>query len=213
MRSPTTKGQRSVVDHDTGRLVWAGQDRTEASVRRFFDGLAPSAPGGDSHLGRRSAVDPYRGRRAGPGSGAVPGRLPCRGLGYQGPTSHPRLRSEGIAPDGQHWSRTRGTRLACQVQPGTTSPPEPLIAAFPQGDDRPGQVQRSCIRWIALWSPLETRCLRPWWLDVRQLTMVGCTGNTGCSPSLPKVYLLGVAQGQGIDNLLSIGISQVPITS
>jgi transposase len=36
------KGQRFllvVVDHDTGRLVWAGQDRTATTLRRFFDEL------------------------------------------------------------------------------------------------------------------------------------------------------------------------------
>ncbi len=36
------KGQRFllvVVDHDTGRLVWAGKDRTAATLRRFFDDL------------------------------------------------------------------------------------------------------------------------------------------------------------------------------
>jgi transposase len=36
------KGQRYllvVVDHDTGRLVWAGKDRTAATLHRFFDAL------------------------------------------------------------------------------------------------------------------------------------------------------------------------------
>jgi transposase len=36
------KGQRFlliVVDHDTGRLVWAGKDRTAATLRQFFDDL------------------------------------------------------------------------------------------------------------------------------------------------------------------------------
>lgn len=34
------KGQRFllyVVDHDTGRLVWAGKDRNATTVRAFFD--------------------------------------------------------------------------------------------------------------------------------------------------------------------------------
>jgi transposase len=26
-----------VVDHDTGRLVWAGKNRTAATLREFFD--------------------------------------------------------------------------------------------------------------------------------------------------------------------------------
>jgi transposase len=36
------KGQRYllvVVDHDTGRLVWAGKDRTTATLHQFFDAL------------------------------------------------------------------------------------------------------------------------------------------------------------------------------
>lgn len=30
-----------VVDHDTGRLVWAGKDRTAGTLRAFFDALGP----------------------------------------------------------------------------------------------------------------------------------------------------------------------------
>ena len=30
-----------VTDHDTGRLVWAGKDRTAATPRQFFDDLGP----------------------------------------------------------------------------------------------------------------------------------------------------------------------------
>jgi transposase len=38
-------GQRyllCVVDHDTGRLVWAGKNRTATTVRTFFDLLGES---------------------------------------------------------------------------------------------------------------------------------------------------------------------------
>jgi transposase len=34
-----------VVDHDTGRLVWAGPGRDRATVHRFFDALEASGPG------------------------------------------------------------------------------------------------------------------------------------------------------------------------
>ena len=34
-----------VVDHDTGRLVWAGVGRDKATVRAFFDALEASSPG------------------------------------------------------------------------------------------------------------------------------------------------------------------------
>ncbi len=30
-----------MTDHDTGRLVWAGKDRTAATLRQFFDDLGP----------------------------------------------------------------------------------------------------------------------------------------------------------------------------
>lgn len=39
------KGQRyllCVVDHDTGRLVWAGKNRTAATLREFFELLGPA---------------------------------------------------------------------------------------------------------------------------------------------------------------------------
>jgi transposase len=47
------KGQRYllvVVDHDTGRLVWAGKDRTEATLRRFFDDLGPERARALTHV-------------------------------------------------------------------------------------------------------------------------------------------------------------------
>ncbi len=49
---------------------------------------------------------------------------------------------------------------------------------------RADQVQPSPLRWVALWSPLETRSLRPFWPDVRQPTMLGCTGE----PAVPLSY-------------------------
>jgi transposase len=47
------KGQRYllvVTDHDTGRLVWAGKDRTSATLRRFFDDLGPDRAGALTHV-------------------------------------------------------------------------------------------------------------------------------------------------------------------
>jgi transposase len=83
------KGQRYllvVTDHDTGRLVWAGKDRTAATLRQFFDDLAPGPGGGvDPRQRRWRGVHPHRGHRARPESRAVPGCLPCGGLGHQGP--------------------------------------------------------------------------------------------------------------------------------
>ena|GEM_PF-1213535 len=47
------KGQRYpsvVTDHDTGRLVWAGEDRTTATLRRFFDDLGPDRAAALTHV-------------------------------------------------------------------------------------------------------------------------------------------------------------------
>ena len=47
------KGQRYllvVTDHDTGRLVWAGKDRTAATLRRFFDDLGPDRAAALTHV-------------------------------------------------------------------------------------------------------------------------------------------------------------------
>jgi transposase len=39
-----------VVDHDTGRLVWAGVGRDKATVRSFFDALGPERCGQITHV-------------------------------------------------------------------------------------------------------------------------------------------------------------------
>jgi transposase len=39
-----------VVDHDTGRLVWAGEGRTKQTVRSFFDELGPGRAAQISHV-------------------------------------------------------------------------------------------------------------------------------------------------------------------
>jgi transposase len=39
-----------VVDHDTGNLVWAGEGREKASMRRFFDELGPERCAGITHV-------------------------------------------------------------------------------------------------------------------------------------------------------------------
>ena len=47
------KGQRYllvVTDHDTGRLVWAGKDRTAETLRRFFDDLGPDRAAALTHV-------------------------------------------------------------------------------------------------------------------------------------------------------------------
>ncbi len=47
------RGQRYllvVVDHDTGRLVWAGKDRTAATLHQFFDALGAKRSAALTHI-------------------------------------------------------------------------------------------------------------------------------------------------------------------
>lgn len=53
------KGQRYltlVVDHDTGRLVWAADGRDKATVRRFFDELGPERAALLTHVSADAAA-------------------------------------------------------------------------------------------------------------------------------------------------------------
>ncbi|MGH8572489.1 MAG: ISL3 family transposase, partial [Gammaproteobacteria bacterium] len=53
------KGQRYllvVVDHDTGRLVWAGTDRTTATLNKFFDTLGEQRSAQLTHVSADGAV-------------------------------------------------------------------------------------------------------------------------------------------------------------
>jgi transposase len=45
-----------VVDHDTGRLVWAGVGRDKATVRAFFDALGPERSAQISHVSADGAT-------------------------------------------------------------------------------------------------------------------------------------------------------------
>jgi len=47
----------AVVDHDTGRLVWAGKGNTTATVQSFFDALGPARCGQITHISADAA--PY----------------------------------------------------------------------------------------------------------------------------------------------------------
>ena len=85
------KGQRyllCVVDHDTGRLVWAGR-RNRTTLRAFFDDLGADRAAQLTHVSADGAqwihdVVGERARRR-----AVPGRVPRRGLGHRGPRPGP----------------------------------------------------------------------------------------------------------------------------
>jgi transposase len=65
------RGQRYlmiVVDHDTGRLVWAGERRTASTVEAFFDALGPDRTAALTHVSTDAAVwivEPVRRRAPG----------------------------------------------------------------------------------------------------------------------------------------------------
>jgi hypothetical protein len=126
-------------------------------------------------------------------------------------TSPPRLRSEGMAPD--RAALETGTPYSPGVwrQVGTLSSPTRALFAFMQvdGTGRSGPAA-ACPMGVALWSPLETRSLRPFWSDVRQLAIWGCTGEPAVLPQLRRGSPQSVAHGRDIDNFLSIGRSQAP---
>jgi transposase len=80
------KGQRyllCVVDHDTGRLVWAGTGRNATTLRGFFDLLGEDRSAQLSHVSADGAewIHDVVGERA-PQAVLSPGRLPRRGLGH-----------------------------------------------------------------------------------------------------------------------------------
>ena len=81
------KGQRyllCVVDHYNGRLVWAGKNRTQETLNRFFDTLAPNAPPtGTSPPTAPSGSTTWSRRRTRRGAGR--GRLPCGGRAHRSP--------------------------------------------------------------------------------------------------------------------------------
>jgi transposase len=101
------KGQRyltCVVDHDTGKLVWAAQGRNSETILKFFDALGEERTK-ELHprLRRRCRVDPQPRPSQSTTSGAVHGSLPYRRLGHQG-------RGQGTPRHVEHPARRRKHR-------------------------------------------------------------------------------------------------------
>ena len=79
-----------VVDHDTGRLVWAAPGRDRATLRTFFDAARPRALRADHpRVGRSGRLDRRGRRRALPGRGAVRRPVPRRQVGHRSPRRGP----------------------------------------------------------------------------------------------------------------------------
>ena len=77
-----------VVDHDSGRLVWAAPGRDKATLERFFDALGPGALRPDHpRQRRRRGLDQRRGRRPLPERGALRRPVPRRASGPPRPST------------------------------------------------------------------------------------------------------------------------------
>ena len=72
-----------VVDHDTGRLVWAAPGRTEAALNGFFDELGEDRAALLTHVSADMADWIARAVARRPERSALRRRVPCRGLGHR----------------------------------------------------------------------------------------------------------------------------------
>ena len=118
-----------------------------------------------------------------------------------------------MAPSGQLWLRAHDTRLAFRAREAHSPHLPAHCLRLRRSTARTDQVQRPPLRWVALWSPRETRSLRPFCPDVRQPAIWGCTGEPAVLPQLREGSPPSVAHGRDIDNFLSIGRPQAPRSS
>jgi hypothetical protein len=125
------------------------------------------------------------------------------------PTPRPRLRSEEMAPDGAILVTATRHRPGAPGQVGAQLPHSPAQCRVrARRRHGPLRFRRSPIRWVALWSPLETEVSaslvdgicdsrRYWFVPVGRLVSPA----TGATSSR-------MAHRHDIDNFLSIGNSQ-----
>ena len=81
------KGHRyltCVVDHTTGRLVWAGEGRNQDTLGRFFDQLGAERAKLLTHVSCDGAEWIHALVRARAPQADLPGWVSCRGLGHEG---------------------------------------------------------------------------------------------------------------------------------
>jgi len=109
-----------VVDHDSGRLVWAAPGRDKATLEAFFDALEASRRGplrGDHpRVGRWGGLDQRRRRGSVPQRGPVRRLLPHRLLGHRRPRRGPPAGVERGPWRGPPAPRTRATGHAKQLK-------------------------------------------------------------------------------------------------
>ena len=79
-----------VVDHDSGRLLWAAPGRDRATLRTFFELLGPDRCAAITpRVGRPGRLDRRDRRRMLPGRGAVRRPVPRGQVGHRGPRRGP----------------------------------------------------------------------------------------------------------------------------
>ena len=123
-----------VVDHDSGRLVWAGPGRDDATLAISSTSSAPNAPAAHPCVSGHGRLDRPSGRQASPERGALRRSVPCRCLGHRsarrrtppgmepgsGDATRPPVRSGGKATGASPGTLKRP--LGAVEEPRTTSP-------------------------------------------------------------------------------------------
>ena len=80
-----------IVDHGTGRLVWAAEGRNKDTLEKFFDALGAQRAAKLTHVSADGAewIHAVVGQRV-PEGGDLPRSVPRRGLGDESPGQGPR---------------------------------------------------------------------------------------------------------------------------
>ena len=155
------RGQRYltvVVDHDSGRLVWAAPGRDRATLRTFFDELGPERCAQITHVsGRRRRLDRRRGRRTLPRRGAVRRSVPRRQVGHRSPRRGPPPGLERRSPATRARATGRGRRAAGSRRAGATARASSTPATRSGRTPRTSPTrQHDKLAWIAKTDPRLT---------------------------------------------------------
>jgi transposase len=89
-----------VVDHDTGRLVWAAEGRNSETILKFFHALGAERAKELTHVSADGAEWIHTGQSQSTTSGAVHGSLPRSAVGHQ-------RGGQGTPHDVEHPTRRR----------------------------------------------------------------------------------------------------------
>ena len=129
--------------------------------------------------------------------------------GPRSPTSRPRPRSEGMAPDGAALETAHNTHLA--FEPGRHSPHLPAhCLRLRTSTARADPVERSPLRWVALLVSAGDEVSASLLTGCAAAGDIGLCRRAGCLPQRRRGSSPSVAHGYGIDNFLSIGVPQAP---